>query len=414
MNRQASLHFARRSAIAAAIAASFAAPMAQAADPGQPLGAAIDISSSLATGQQNPVIARNASGAMVVAWEGFLESAQNYAIFGQRLDAAGVPQGAAFVVNGNTSEFDQQPAVAINDDGDFTVAWLDIRGNQVYARRFAADGTPQSDDLGMVERYSIGLHVGSPSVAMDDDGDFTVAWVQQNHLGGNSYLCGYSPIACLSADGASVRARRYGAGGTRAGLVQTVDVAADIRVFEAEVGSLEDHPSLAMAHDGSFMIAWDRLGNGPLSGVYVRRYDALGLPGLPQRVAGSNGGDVALPKAATDGSRRYAVAYRQPDGIYARPYGPLGLPSGKAQLVEDAPSPGDSHPSIAMDAAGDFVVAWPFKAQRFASSGGKRGANFDVDSSGGGSPTVASDAAGNFAFAWGDNGQIKLRLFAGP
>jgi|GEM_PF-6282322 len=406
MHTPVSFNPSRCTVIAAGAAALFSAPLAQAASPGEPLGPAIDISAPYSS-QQRPAIARNASGAMVVAWDA--RDGNGSLILAQRLDAAGNPQGASFQVS-PSGYFEQQATVAINDNGEFVIGWYDATFRGAYVRRYTADGTPQGDDMQVPGS-------ATPAIAMDDDGDFVVAWTAGKSFGGNDYTCSYVLISCFNVGTSVIRARRYNASGAQKGFGQIIDLTTQASVFFGNgfsTGMFDVNPSLAMSHDGSFLVTWDRVGKGPLTGVYMRRFDALNLPGLTQRVA-SNNGQAASPRAATDGRHGYVVAYKQPDGIYAQAYGPLGLGIGKQQLVEDSPSPGDGPPSVSMDAASDFVVAWPFKAQRFASGGGKLGLNFAIDTTPGASPVVASDAAGNFAIAWGENNQsIKVRLFAGP
>jgi len=90
----------------------------------------------------------------------------------------------------NVSTFNQQrvPDVAVDADGDFVVAWQsdDDRGlnDGVYARRFDADGVPQTGEF-RVNTFTAGFQ-GRAALAMDADGDFVAAW-QSNNQDGSSY-----------------------------------------------------------------------------------------------------------------------------------------------------------------------------------------------------------------------------------
>ena len=80
-----------------------------------------------------------------------------------------------------TPYLDLNPAVARNlTTGNFVVAWQSFTGtkgyNVVHARQFRADGTPMGGDIAVnlaQQGYS-----GNPAVAMDDNGDFVVAWTK--------------------------------------------------------------------------------------------------------------------------------------------------------------------------------------------------------------------------------------------
>jgi hypothetical protein len=411
---------AGKSALAVALSAFTAAPSVFAA-PGDPLGPAIDITSPLADYQFGPAVARNASGNLVVAWLGNHPSAD---ILAQRFDASGAPQGGAFIAN--TTGGVGQPAVAMDADGDFVIAWLNSRaaheGGGIYARRFKADGTA----LGAEQLVTDGGNsmLDPPSVAMDPDGDFVVTWSQGRVVGtGGLYFCSYLPL-CFGVAGSSVRARRFKSDGTADGSLITVDATPQLELFSALHGSEERKPVVAMNEDGSFVVAWQRAGNGPRSGLFVRRYPVEGRPALPQTVA-RGGVELAPGGVATNGGGSFAVAYYMSAGagiaVEVRPYGADGTPQSAALRADDGFSDDNIRPSIAMDAAGDFVAvweAWPsvgIRGQRFASGGGALGGNFALSTDCCGTdPTVASDAAGNFAAAWEEAGHIKLRLYAGP
>jgi len=74
-----------------------------------------------------------------------------------------------------TTAFDQEvPAVAMDADGDFVVAWESydnsVRG--VYARRYSASGAAQGQEF-RVNTFTTS-NQDFPSVGMDADGDFVV------------------------------------------------------------------------------------------------------------------------------------------------------------------------------------------------------------------------------------------------
>ncbi|MDB5986086.1 MAG: hypothetical protein JWR16_1139 [Nevskia sp.] len=411
MKSKAQPRVLRRKYLIAAIGSAFIAPLAQAASPGSPLGPTVDLNSSLAGNQTTPAIARNASGAIVVAWQGV--SGNSTEIIAQRLGASGIPQGSAFIANQNVAGDPAAPAVAMDADGDFVLAWADGGAAHpgIYARRFAANGTARGDEL-LVAAGSSSL--SAPSVAMDADGDFVVAWTQ----GRDAFVgvcSGYSSL-CVDISGSSVRAQRYHADGTAAGRVLTVDTALGVATASFAIGSVDYEPSVVMGTDGSFVVTWLRYGDGLLSGIWDRRYSARDLPGLPYPVDLGHWKDSIA--AAGSGNGETVVAYNASSGFYAHSYSASGIAEGAAQRADEN-SKGAGRPAVGMDAAGDFVVIWDDLSgavgQRFARGGGKLGGNFALSTyCCVRNPAVAADARGNFAAAWEEAGHIKLRLYMGP
>ncbi len=94
----------------------------------------------------------------------------------QLLSAA--PIGGEFQVNTYTPQNQDDPAMAMDADGDFVVTWSsggqDGSGLGVYAQRYDATGAAVGGEL-KVNTYT-SLSQSSPAVAMDNDGDFVVTW----------------------------------------------------------------------------------------------------------------------------------------------------------------------------------------------------------------------------------------------
>jgi hypothetical protein len=135
---------------------------------GQP---ALVNTTAIAGAQITLSIASDADGDFVVAWRSGGD------IYARRFNAAGAPQGDEFPVADN-AYYLGTPQVAAADNGDFVIAWALFTGHTadsgIYARRFAADGTAR-DPEGFRVNPAIGQH-SLPSIASDADGDFVVAW----------------------------------------------------------------------------------------------------------------------------------------------------------------------------------------------------------------------------------------------
>ena len=108
----------------------------------------------------------------------FVTASQVYGrVFARRFDTSGAELGDVFNPAGDRVGSEFQPAVAVDADGDFVVAWHRFEpsdGYRVFARHFRASGAPTGDAIPM---DAIGASVEAvPAVGIDSDGDFVVAW----------------------------------------------------------------------------------------------------------------------------------------------------------------------------------------------------------------------------------------------
>ncbi|MBK8505823.1 MAG: hypothetical protein IPL46_28695 [Saprospiraceae bacterium] len=93
-----------------------------------------------------PVISADANGNLIVAWTSFGQDGSSMGVFAQRYDAIGLPQGGEFRVNSYTTNGQRQPAVAMDRDGDFVIAWSSSGqdGSQygIYSQRYRGKVLP--------------------------------------------------------------------------------------------------------------------------------------------------------------------------------------------------------------------------------------------------------------------------------
>ena len=140
--------------------------------------------------QQAPSIALDAGGNFVITWESALLTKINggdFDIYARRYNANGRPAGVAFQVNTATAGTQSAPSVALDAEGDFVITWhSDVQDNgdfDIYARRYNADGSDAGAGIeDLVNTVTTGDQA-TPSIAMDADGDFVITWhsdVQNN------------------------------------------------------------------------------------------------------------------------------------------------------------------------------------------------------------------------------------------
>ncbi|MDH3597972.1 MAG: hypothetical protein OEM93_24310 [Rhodospirillales bacterium] len=173
----------------ALLTATFLTPPERAlAAPGDALGREFQVNSFTASHQRASSIAMDADGDFIVAWHSTGQDGNSWGVFARRYNAAGRPEGGVFQVNQETASHQTYPSVAVDADGDFVVAWgsngQDGSGYGIYARRYDAAGVAQGPEF-QVNTFVTGSQ-SRPAVAMDAEGDFVVAW-QSNGQDGDSW-----------------------------------------------------------------------------------------------------------------------------------------------------------------------------------------------------------------------------------
>lgn len=184
------------------------------------------------------------SGDFVIVWQSDRAAGPDLSnsIQARRFDAAGVPFGDEFQVNDYTTRSQDIASVAMAPDGNFVVAWRSFGGPgtdfglSIQARRFLPDGTPLANQF-QVNTYRTSNQV-NPSVAMEDDGDFVVAWT--------SYEADSSDI-----DDKSLHSQLYASNGTPRGEQFQVNT---------YTTSYQDRPSVAASGD-RFAVVWRSMGS---------------------------------------------------------------------------------------------------------------------------------------------------------
>lgn len=128
------------------------------------------------------------------------------------------------------------------------------------------------------------------------------------------------------------------------------------------VGNQED-PPVAMDTDGDFAVVWEVPEGGTLEGIAFRRFSAAGAPLTDElAVNTTTAGDQDDPAIASASDGRGVVAWESPDagldeGVKARLFGTSG-PAGAEIDVNTGTAGAQDSVDVAMDAGGDFVVAW--------------------------------------------------------
>jgi hypothetical protein len=349
--------------------------------------------------QALPSIASDADGNFLVVWHSVGQDGSSGGVYARRYLPSGEPvEVSEFQVNSYVTGAQLAPSVASDPSGRRVVVWdsfgQDGSDRGIYRRQLDATGTLGPEFR--VNTVNTEDDQRSASVAMDADGNFVVVWADRN---GSAY---------------EIRARRFSAAGAPQGTEFTVN---------SFTLGYQDTPAVAMSPAGDFVVLWmSQSQDGDGDGVFGRRFSSLGVAQASEfRVNTSTTGDQFSPQLAmhTDGS--FVAVWTGLDGsehgAFARRYDANGQPRGAEFQVNSYTTGRQIVPSVALDPAGDFVVAWgsgppgyyDVIARFFDAAGRPRSAAFQVNSFTTGHqrlPAVAAlPGALTFVVAWQSDGQ---------
>ena len=336
----------------------------------------------------SPDIAMDRDGNFVIVWQGFRND--SYDIYFQRYNASGYPRGGTVRVNTGVANF-VDPAIGMNENGTFVIAWADDIIGNVFFQRYNSAGIAQG---GNVQANNV-VNAWYPAISMDESGKFVIVWTTDRNNYGDIYYQQYDSIGVTH--GGNVKVNNT----TQAWWSPAVD----------------------MARSGNFVIVWGDNCND----VYFQRYSSTGIAqGGNVKVTDDTeiqaAPDVAMYKSGsfniswTDG--RNTIPNVTSYDIYSQRFDSSGVALGANYKVNDAPG----HPLgpsmyslIAVSENGNYVIGWidyrhgwtnPYLYfQCYDSTGNAQGTNGYVRDGQGTtvaqhSPDVARDGSGNFIIVW--------------
>ncbi|MBU1627919.1 hypothetical protein KKB18_11165, partial [bacterium] len=339
------------------------------------------VNTTIGGDQWRPVVAMDDNGNFVIAWEGYSNT-----IFARRFDNQAKPIGDDFQVGDGNS-----PSIAMNGSGEFIIAWYNTlymrtQRYEIYARQFNQDGSPKGPEF-MVSADSPGVTQRFPSCGIDSNGSFVIVWKEDNESNDKIYV------------------KKYDSGGNL------------LKSFQVDTSDVEfvNYPKVAMNESGNFVITWagykeDREYDWD---IYVQRYDSLAEPVEREfRVNTDSKGWQNFPAVAMNDMGMLVIVW-QGDQIYAQLFDSTGVRSGDEFLVNSEVKHDKQYPSVAIDNEGKFIIAWetlennsssgPINvyAQRFDKSGerlwieSKLVTKWDYSKQ----PSCAADPLGNIVIA---------------
>ncbi len=372
---------------------------------GETLGDDVQVNTYTTSHQSRPSVAWGADGQFVVVWQSHGSyNSPNTSIQAQRYAADDSPIGGQFQVNSYLTSSSFAPSVAMASSGEFVVAWSrllatypDVFG-AVQAQRLAADGSPIGGEF-QVNTDIMGTQ-RSPSIAMRPTGEFVVVWSTYNYLyphvdfdlNGQLFTADGTPVGnefqVNSADYVYYHSVAMGPGGHFVvvwgqpdGYYQTVlarlyasdgSSLGDTFQVNEDSDTLVDHrqPSVASNADGEFIVAWTGLTYTSFNEeIHARRLAADGAPlGDQFKVSTyTSSYDAASPSVASDAAGNFIVAWHS-DGssgtdtsatsVHARFYASDDSPLSDEFQVNTYTTDDQHRPSVAMGPAGGYAIVW--------------------------------------------------------
>jgi hypothetical protein len=285
---------------------------------------------------QDSANASSSNGMSVVVWDHTFSST-DHDIYAQLYDSSGRPKGSQNTVDASSWD-DTLPKVAMDAHGDFVVAWDRATGSgnaAVVARMYNSAGTPTNSAF-YVALNNWASDYDPPGVAMDANGDFVVAYTYN-----------------YSRTDQDILAVQYNSAGNP---VEWINVANSTHS--------ETQPSVAMAPDGQFAIAytyddWSSTDNA----ICIKRYTATGGGLLGTNLVAASGFNVRSPSVAMDNYDNVVVAYEEVSNttwnydIKAVRVSNLGFQSGEINIASTQDD--ELRPSVALNpTTGAFAVAY--------------------------------------------------------
>jgi len=133
-----------------------------------------------------PAIAMDAAGFFIVTWDGDTSLAGRDVIHARLYEPGGAPVGGQFRVNTATAGAQQYPAVAMNEAGEFVIAWEskpdpDVNERDIFGKRF------NSFSVAIGGEFTANTYVEGDQrnavVAMRADGNFVAVWQSDDQDG---------------------------------------------------------------------------------------------------------------------------------------------------------------------------------------------------------------------------------------
>jgi hypothetical protein len=346
--------------------------------------------------QEHPSVSIDSCGNFVIVWAD--KRSGEWDIYAQRFLYDGSTLGDNFIVNDDAGNAVQYwPTNSCNKNGNFIVAWVDVRYNDdydIYAQRFLADGTAIGNN------FKVNTDAGNssqlcPDIAIKENGDFIITWGDKRNNNWDVY------------------AQRYLSDGSPLGD--------NFLINDDMTISRQKNPSISTDLAGDFIVSWEHCYDENCD-IYARRFTGDAVPlGNSFRVNSDTGNAYQYySEIMEDKDGNFTITWQDHrlswnGEIFAQSFLSDGTPQGdNFKVNDDVGAANQTNPSIAKDGSDNFIIAWvdhrnyndDIYVQRFSNNGTIIDSNFIVNDDSGysdqWSPSIAADLNGNFVITWTD------------
>lgn len=287
---------------------------------GATVRAAFPVNTTITDSQHSPAVAMASDGTFVVVWAG-RGAGDKAGVFAQRFNSAGVAQGGETLINPTTGGVQAEPAVAMQADGSFVVAWSGVGAGDVsgvFLRRFTTAGVAVAGEVHV--NTATANTQSAPSLAFDSNGNLLVAWQSRQQDGSDWGIYG----------------QWFDSAGARLG--------AELRINTTTTGS-QSAPTVATDPTGGVVAAWQSFGQDGDSWAVVAR---------KLRSDGTGDAEVQLNTATAGHQQDVSLAITS-DGQWLAAWS-SGAPNGagweaKARLLAPGGQTGDAELNLGASGA---------------------------------------------------------------
>src|SRR5262245_18274802 len=122
-------------------------------------------------------------------------------------------------------------------------------------------------------------------------------------------------------------------------------------------------PAVASSPSGDLVVVFSGEGSGDTSGIFARRLPLTGNPGAEFRANVTTDGDQVAPTVAVAENGDFVIAWAgqgagDRSGVFARRFNAQGTPLSGEILVNSTVVGTQGQPAVAITPGGGFVVAW--------------------------------------------------------
>ncbi len=353
--------------------------------------------------QEYSSIAMNQEGEFVVAWQSWRQDGDQNGIFAQKFDRNNTKIGAEIAVNVNALGHQRKPSVGIAQNGSFVIVWESYRydgsGYGVYGQLFNAQAEKIGEEF-LVNTLTEGDQA-LPKVAMNRSGAFVVVWEGFDN------------------SGRGIFAQRYSREGVRQGVEFTVNSITENDQID---------PSVAINGAGSFIVTWTSRGEIAFDyNIKAQFFSENGTKVGEEFQVNSNGetGNQSNSEVSMNERGSFIITWQGEDDndderdIYARLYSSDRSPISEQNKANTYIDERQENPVAWMDEGGNAVVVWNSETDGPAIAGKNIYARFynkngqpvgeeyqintftEVEQI---NPSVSGNSSNNFIASWDKNG----------